>query len=170
MGLDLNFDESAWSLAFAIAIDPSQVTVDVTNNEYVPGTDASIEATFVDQLDTILGFIDIDGLLGDLNFGLPSFASGDLVMGISAIDVEPAGVADEDLGIYATLGEVEYASTGCGSEESGEGGCVDMGGGCEDSSGGCEESSGGCSVSGRAGARGFLAIFVLMLGMRRRHS
>ena len=121
-------------------------------NEFVPDGSDLIEETFTAQLDTILGFIDIESLLGDLNLSIPALGDG---VGLQELDILPTGAASEDIGIYSTIGTVEYG--GASSEEGVEDGC---GAGCG--------GGGGCATSGRAGGRQLLLWFVLILGVLRR--
>ena len=127
--INLGLDNTTGALDLAIDIDTQQATAQVYFNEFYPQDNAQIEDSFAGQLDTILGLVDIDGLLGDVNLTAPAIALGDGAVGLQNIDFESTGAQLEDLGIYANLGPVSYSS-GCGSEEEGcGGGCNSIGGG-----------------------------------------
>jgi hypothetical protein len=154
VGVDVPFDSATGALAVDIELDTSLVETTVSSNDFVPESSESIEDNFADQLDTILGIIDIESLLGDLSFQLPSFN------GFGLVDISFAGVGtqNENIALYADLGPTTY-TTGCDSTD--ESGCG--GGGCE--------GGGGCAAGGVPNGRSFgflLAIFGCLL--RRNHS
>ena len=153
VGVGIGLDPTTGALALDIDLDPARVEAGVSFNEFVPESNDIIEESFTAQLDTILGFIDIESLLGDLNLNIPAFSDGEEPIGLQDFTVIPSGDANEDVGIYSTIGPVSYA--GCSSEEGGEDGC---GGGC----------GGGCATSGRSAGRQVLLWFVLFLGVLRR--
>lgn len=154
VGVNIPFDNTTGALSVNIDLDTDRVTPTVSYNEFRPDANAEIEASFAGQLDTILGFVDIEGLLGDLSFTLPSLNG----VGLVSLDFAATGENAEDLGAFAALGEVPYESTGCG-----EGGC---GGSSGDS--GC--SGGGCSTNGRPNSRTALLSFVLIFSLLRRRT
>ena len=122
VGIDLDLDSQTGSIELGVALETQNVVADVSFNEFLSiDKEASIETEFVGQLDTILGLVDIDGLLGDLNVSLPAIVLGDEAIGIENMLVKGTGSAQEDLTIYADLGPVSYGS-GCDSEEGCEGG------------------------------------------------
>lgn len=152
--VDIPFDDTTGALAVNIDLDTDRVVPIVSYNEFRPDASAEIESSFAGQLDTILGFIDIESMLGDLSFTLPSMNG----FGLTSLDFTPTGENSEDLGAFVSLGPVPYESAGCDEE----GGC----GG----SGGCE-GSGGCSTNGRPNSRLALLNFVLLfVWLRRRTS
>lgn len=150
VGVGLGINPSTGALELDIDLDPARVVAEVGYNEFVPDSNATIEESFTAQLDTILGFIDIEGLLGDLDLSIPALVSGEeSSIGLQDLTVLPSGSASEDVGIYSTVGPVDYIG-GCASEE-GEEGC-----------------GGGCASTGRAAGRQLLLCFVLTLGLLRR--
>jgi hypothetical protein len=162
VGVDVALDDTSGAVGIDIDIDPQRVTSTVTSNEFSSETEEAIENSFVNQLDTILGFIDIDGLLGDLGLFMPSLPLGEEFVGIQSLNILPTGAQQEDLGVYTTLGTVPY--NGCSSENSG--GCAgDLGAGCDMDPSSCE---GGCSTNGKADARIVLLWFVVCLSIFRR--
>ncbi|MEC7983827.1 MAG: hypothetical protein VX278_01605 [Myxococcota bacterium] len=156
VGVGLGLDPATGALDLSIDLDPARVDAAVSFNEFVPDSNSLIEESFTAQLDTILGFINIEGLLGDLDFSIPAFSDGEEPVGLQGFTVLSSGGNNEDLGMYSTIGPVEYA--GCASEEGSEEGC---GAGC---------GGGGCATSGRSGGRQLLLWFVLALGVLRRRS
>ena len=146
--VDLAMDNTTGELDLAINIDTLQASSQVYFNEFLPQDSTQIEDAFTGQLDTILGLVDIDGLLGDVNLAVPAIALGEGSVGLQNIDFNGTGAQQEDLGIYANLGPVSYSS-GCGSEE--EEGC---GGGCS-------------SVRGGLG-RSLLGVLIILGALRRR--
>ena len=151
VGVDLNLDSLTGALALALDIDTQNVAANVSFNEFLPSDQNTVlEQEFVGQLDTILGLVDIEGLLGDLNVTLPAISLGDSSIGLESMLIKSTGNAQEDMTIYANLGSVPYGA-GCGSEE-GEG----------------EGCGGGCSTTGSGFGRSFLLLFVLAGAFRRR--
>ena len=82
---------------------------------------------------------------------------GEESAGLQDLTILPSGGAGEDVGIYSTIGPVEYA--GCSAEAGAEGedGCAS----------GCE-GGGGCATGGRMTGRSLLLFFVFVLGVLRR--
>jgi hypothetical protein len=105
----------------------------------------------VGQLDTILGLVDIEGLLGDLSLTLPAISLGDASIGLESMLIKPTGDQQEDLTLFANMGPVPYGG-GCASEGEGEG----------------EGCGGGCSTTQTGFGRSFLLLFLLAGAVRRR--
>ncbi len=135
-GLGLEFDPTTGAIGFVIDLGGG-VGADVLANEYLPGTDETIEAALGGLLSNPL----ISGLVGDalagLSVSLPTLAFGDTVFGLTDVQMAPTGPSLDFLGAYVWAGPVDYVSAG---------GC----GGCSgsSSSSGCGSGSGssGCSV------------------------
>ena len=136
VGVDLDAPGDG-SIAVVVEVDTENLNPSVSYNEMVPDLNGQIESNFSEimagLLDTILGtFLNPD----DLVFGPLLFAG----MGLSHIDVAPAGPAGDYLGAYPTMDIIDPTGVGdLGCGEGGEGGCGE--GGCT----GCEE--GGCESS-----------------------
>ena len=150
VGVDINLEDQTGALDIAVDINTDAVEAKVYFNEFLPSTsNEAIEAEFVGQLDTILGLVDIQSLLGNLNLSLPAIVLGDASIGIQELLIKPSGGAQEDLTIFANLGTVPYGGSGCGA---------DTGGGC----------GGGCSSTGNPWGRSFLFLLLVMACVRRR--
>ena len=147
VGVNIPFDNTTGALSVEIDLDTDRVTPTVSYNEFRPDSNAEIEASFAGQLDTILGFIDIEGLLGDLRFNLPAMNG----FGLTSLSFAATGENAEDLGAYVELGEVPYESAGCDEE------------------GGCG-GEGGCSANARSSSRLALLGSVLLFGLLRRRT
>ena len=145
VGILLPLDSASGNISVDIDLDTDRFISDVQYNEFVEEETTNIESSFSSQLETILGLIDIEGLLGDINFTLPSIEG----LGLISLDTAPSGSNSEDLGIFTELGAVPY-SGGCDS--------TDEGSGCE----------GGCSNTGRVSNRWFFAGFAVLFGFLRR--
>ena len=151
VGLDLNLDNQTGALGLAVDIDTEAVEANVYFSEFLSASsNESIETEFVGQLDTILGLVDIQSLLGDLNLTLPGIVLGDAAIGVQELLIKPTGAAQEDLSIFANLGTVPYGA-GCGADASSGGGC-----------------GGGCSSAGSTWGRSFLFVLVVLACIRRR--
>ncbi len=137
-GVNLAFDDSTGQLAVEVVLDPSQAEIAVVSNDFKPGTESQIEGNFAGVFDTLVGPI-LDGLVSDLAFALPGISG----LGLTSLDLQPAGADGDWLGGYAQIGPVTYESAGCGSD-----------------AGGC---GGGCGTTGRGGGR--LALFALPLAL-----
>jgi hypothetical protein len=144
VGIYLPLDANSGNISVDIDLDTDRFISDVQYNEFAEEETANIESSFSSQLDTILGLIDIEGMLGDMNFTLPSVEG----LGLLSLNSAPSGSNSEDLGIFAELGSVPYS-----------GGCDSSG---EDS--GC---GGGCSNAGTQN-RWFLGGFAIIFGFLRR--
>ncbi len=132
------------SFGVEIEIDTENMDPTVSYNEMAPDLNSQIETNFSDIMSGLLDTV-LDSFLNpeDLVWGPLLFAG----MGLSSIDVAPAGPAGDYLGIYPTLDILDPAGIGdlgCGDEGGGEGGC----GGCEGEEG-CESS---CDVRGQRNA------------------
>ena len=149
VGVDLNLDSQTGALDLALDIDTQNVAANISFNEFLPSDQNTvIEQEFVGQLDTILGLVDIEALLGDLNITLPAISLGESSIGLESMLIKSTGSAQEDMTIFANLGPVPYGA-GCGSEES-------------------EGCGGGCSTASSGFGRSFLLLLVLAGAFRRR--
>ena len=147
VGVNLNFDNTTGALGLDLDLDPDRVDSTVRTNEFVPNSSQAIEDNFSGQLGIILGLIDIETLVGELNFVVPSYEG----IGVNEMTVSSTGGNGEDLGIYAGVGTVPYAGCDEGSESSG-----------------CEGSSEGCATTKRGNGRLLITAFVCILVLRRR--
>jgi hypothetical protein len=148
VGVDLPFDASTGEMRVAIDLDTDRVTPNVIYNEFRPDASSTIEGSFAGQLDTILSLVDLDSMLGDLQFAFPSVSG----FGLNDLSMEATGQNDEDLGAFAGIGPVPYENAGCG--DSGD-------------TSGC---GGGCSTNGKPNSRLALLSFVALFGWLRRRS
>lgn len=132
-GLGLTFDPTNGNVGVTIALDEG-VAAEVLQNEYLVGEDATIEGALAGLLSNPL----ISGLVGDalagLSFSLPTIGLGDVTLGLTDVQMAPAGPDLDFLGAYVWAGPVDYVSTG------GCGGCGDT------SSTGCSSGSSGCTL------------------------
>ena len=146
VGVDINLDQNTGLVAVEIDLDPARVLVDISSNEFLPGQTDSLAASVTGQLDTVLGLVDIESLIGDLSFPLPAVEG----LGLLNLQIAGAGSSGDDLGGFAELGAVPY-TTGC--DESGTEGCGD-----------------GCAAGSTSQSRGLL-LGLLLFGaaFRRRH-
>jgi hypothetical protein len=152
VGVDLNLDAQTGGLDIALDIDTQNVIANISFNEFLHSDqNAAIEQEFVGQLDTILGLVDIEGLLGDLSLTLPAISLGDASIGLESMLIKPTGDQQEDLTLFANMGPVPYGG-GCASEGEGEG----------------EGCGGGCSTTQTGFGRSFLLLFLLAGAVRRR--
>ena len=147
VGADLSLDAATGNLDVLVDLSSDAVDAVVSDNEFKPDANASIEDNFAGVFDTLVGGV-VGGLLGDLGFALPAFEG----FGLTSMVLEPAGNDGDWLGLYANIGEVSYGGAGCDS-----GGGSGCGGGC---------ASGG-QVSPRWAALSF-ALAVAFLRRRRR--
>ena len=148
VGVDIPFDASTGEINVAIDLDTDRVTPNVIYNEFRPDVSSTIESSFAGQLDTILSLVDLDSMLGDLQFAFPSVSG----FGLNDLSMEATGQNDEDLGAFAGIGPVPYENAGCG--DSGD-------------TSGC---GGGCSTNGKPNSRLALLSFVALFGWLRRRS
>lgn len=151
------------SIAIEVDIDTGDLNPEVVYNEFVPHLSSQVESNFSDimsgLLDTILGaVVDLDNLA----FGPMLFAG----MGLSHIETEAAGPAEDWLAVYATADILDpegVGDLGCGEDGGCDGGCDQ---GCQDES--CQSS---CEVDrGRlrpvgAVATGNAVLAALCIGM-----
>jgi len=127
-GVDLEFDGATGDLGIGINLDADSFAVAVGHNEYAPDAGDDIAGNFAGVFDSLVGPL-LDGLLGDsLAFTLPAFEG----LGLTSIDVSPAGEYNDWLGLNAYVGLVPYESGGCDEEGNCDTGCE---GGCASSSG-----------------------------------
>lgn len=147
VGIDIDLDQTTGIAGVLIDLDPNRIDVSISQNEFLLGQDQSLATSVTNQLDTVLGLVDIESLVGDLSFPLPSVEG----LGLLSLEIAGAGNNETDIGGFATLGVVPY-NTGC--EDSGTEGC-----------------SGGCAAGSTGNSRGLLAS-VLLLGIliRRRNT
>ena len=147
VGVDVNLDQSTGLVAVDIDIDPSRFTVEISSNEFLPGQSDSLATSVSGQLDTVLGLVDIESMLGNLSFPLPSVEG----LGLLNLQIAAAGASGTDLGGFAELGVVPYTT------------------GCADS--GTEGCGGGCAAGTGSQSKGFLAALLLLgIAIRRRQS
>ena len=145
VGVNIPFNDQTGDLAVDIDLNGNRVDPTLPYNEFLPDSADLITESFIDQFDTILGLIDIESLVGDFAFTLPSFNG----VGLSELNFAGTGQNSEDFGAFASVGVVPYTGAGCSEE--GDAGC-----------------EGGCSSNGRATPRFALLIGVLMFGLARR--
>ena len=149
VGVNIPFNSQTGELSVDIVLNSDEIIPSVKINEFYPEKSGDIEGSFVGQLDTILGLVDIPGMIGDLNFALPSMNG----VGLSSLEIAPTGANRQILGAYATIDEVPY-----------EGGCAGTG----DSGSGC---GGGCSSQNPNALHPRLALLLGLMGfalLRRR--
>lgn len=157
VGIDLPFDETTGEIALQLDLDTDRVVPAVKYNEFRPDASSAIEGSFAGQLDTILGLVDIESMLGAAQFALPSLNG----FGLQSLSMDATGQNAEDLGAFASLGVVPYESAGCG------GGC---GGSGDTGAGGGDSGCGGCSTNGKPNGGFALLSFVTLFGWLRRRS
>lgn len=146
VGVELPFDGTTGELAPDIIFSGETLDPTVSHNEFAGGLEPEMEESFRGVVDTLVGPILADQL-GGLAMVLPAIEG----LGLTSLEVAPAGVEEDWLGIYANIGTVSYG-----------------GGGCDEEGGGCEA---GCASGGRLPGR--LALLALPLGLivaRRRRS
>ena len=85
--------------------------------------------------------------MGDLDVTVPAIGIGEQAVGLQSLDFAGTGASQEDMGIYANLGPVDYGS-GCGADEEGGGG--------------------GCSATGTGFGRSFLTLLLFIGAIIRR--
>ncbi len=139
------------SMSVGVVVDADHMDPVVSYNEFVPDLSPQIETNFGDIMSGLLDTI-LDGMLGDLTFGPMLFAG----IGLTSLDIAPAGSADDYLGAYMQLGVIDPAAMedlGCG-----EGGTTGCEGGCDSES--CNSS---CDVQGRHLGRGLWTGNLLLL-------
>ena len=148
VGVDLDLDGATGELGILLDLSGESLGATAARNEFKPDAGSDIEDNFAGVFDTIVGGV-VGGLLEDLSFALPSIEG----IGLTDLELEPAGPDQDFLGAYASLGEVSYASGGCGdSGKKGDSGC-DM----------------GCASSGGMSPRwGVLAMALSFAFLRRR--
>lgn len=143
------FDATNGVLGVDLDLSSDAFTFEVVFNELKPEASAGIQDGLGGLFDTLVGGL-VGGLLGDLSFPLPGIAG----LGISDVTVTGAGPGADQLGIFASLGPVDYDNGDVLTD-----GCA---GGCGE---GC--AGGGCSQGGLPATPLFLMIPVLV-GLRRR--
>jgi len=161
-GIDLDFDGGSGALAVNIDLGEDAIAATVGSNDFVPDASETIEASFGNVFNGLVGGL-LGDALGDINVALPGFSG----IGLTELTIAPAGTDSDWVGGYASLGEVSYASAGCSDD--GGGGCADdAGGGCGELEGeGC--SGGGCASAPRNQRRWFWLTFpVALIALRRR--
>lgn len=151
VGINIPLNAQTGDLAIDIDLNGNRVDPSLPYNEFLPNSADLIQDSFIDQFDTILGLIDIESLVGDLAFSLPSFNG----VGLSNLEFAATGQNSEDLGGFATIGVVPYEGTGCGSDAD------------ADADAGC---GGGCSSQGTPTPRMAILMGLLAFGLIRRRS
>ncbi|MCB9779133.1 MAG: hypothetical protein H6742_11265 [Alphaproteobacteria bacterium] len=145
-GINLALDGTTGDLAIELALAGEDLVPTVTDNEFAPGKDADIEASFSGGVGSLIEPI-IGGLAGDLAFALPAFEG----IGLTTLEFAPTGPGGDWLGGYAGLGAVPYGgdAAACGT-----------GGGCDM----------GCASGSRAPGSGWLVLGIplALIGLRRR--
>lgn len=149
VGINIPFNPQTGDLAVDIDLSGERVDPSLPYNEFLPNSEELIKDSFIDQFDTILGLIDIESLVGDFAFALPSING----VGLSHLEFAGTGQNGADLGGYAEVGVVPYTGTGCGGDAATDG----CGGGCS-------------SQSGAVSPRWALVIGILCFGLIRRRS
>lgn len=125
-GVDLSLDSSTGALAIDVDLDPNKVVPSVEYNEIQADANEAILASFGGLFQTILDTV-VGGLLEDISFALPSFSG----LGLTALQVEANGSAEDWLGVYAWLGPVDYGDgSSCGGCGGDTGGSTDTGSSC----------------------------------------
>jgi hypothetical protein len=162
-GIDLNFDGETGLLAIEFALGDDAFDAAVTSNDFVPDATDTIEASFGNVFNGLVGGL-IGDMLGDMTFAIPGFSG----LGLTELTFSPAGVENDWLGGYAWLGEVSYASAGCGTDGSGGCGTEDGGGGCTDATGESGCSGGGCASAPRNQRRWLWLTFPVFFALTRR--
>ena len=146
LGVDLAYNGSNGFLNLDVDTEGVNVTPTVSYNEFAPDTSARIEDSTVTLVDTVLTAA-LAGLDADVGLAVP----GIFGLGLTAAEVAPAGEALDHLGMYGTLGPVDFPASGCTE-----------GGGCDTSS-----CSAGCSTSTLPGGLAFFLFPVLVAVLRR---
>lgn len=152
-GVGLNFDGETGQLAVEIDLGEDAIDATVRSNDFVPDASDTIEASFGNVFNGLVGGL-LGDALGDLNFAVPGLSG----IGLTQLSFAPAGPEQDWLGGYAWLGEVSYESTGCA--EDGSGGCADT----DDA--GC--GGGGCASTPRNQRRWLWLMFPVLLAALRR--
>lgn len=147
VGVNIPFNNQTGDLAIDLDLNGERVEPSLPYNEFLPDSEDLIKDSFISQFDTILGLIDIESLLGDLAFTLPSFNG----VGLSNIEFAGTGQNGDDLGAYAEIGVVPYTGGGCGGEA--DAGC-----------------GGGCSNQGQTSPRVAIMMSILLFGLLRRRA
>ena len=144
------------SIAVEVSVDTADLSPLVSYNEFVPDLNEQIEQNFNDIMSGLLDTI-LDGFLSDLTFG-PMLMMG---IGLSGLDIAPAGTNNDWLGAYATIDILDPEGMGdIGCTEEGGVGCDS---GCED---GCtEDCSSSCDVDRRRRVRSLWAGNLMLLGI-----
>jgi hypothetical protein len=145
VGINIPFNNQTGDLSIDLDLSGERVDPTLPYNEFLPESEAQIKESFIEQFDSILGLIDIESMIGDLAFSLPSFNG----VGLSELDFAGTGQNSEDFGAFASVDVVPYTSAGCGG----------------DTAGGC---GGGCSSNGGTSPRLALLIGILTFGLVRR--
>jgi hypothetical protein len=114
VGVDLAFDAATGQLEAEVDLDAEALTPSVSYNEFAPGKEDTIVASFRETFGTLLDTV-VGGVLDGLGTALPSMEG----IGVESLR---AGATSEWLGIYALVGEVDYVNA--------DGGCGSCSGGC----------------------------------------
>ena len=196
VGFDVGFDPEVGAVSMAVDLSAGAEAF-VTYNEYMPGTEQSVEDALGGLLAQPLVTGLVDSLAGDISFGLPPIPFGDVILGVQDLRIESSGPELIDGLLRGGRRGTLYEGIGM---LSGTSGCVDAKG-CEDTSGclpaegcdldslgstkgcegakssgvddcgGCSEPEscdGGCSVSGGLQSRAMGVAFLLVFSMMRR--
>jgi len=155
-GVDLQ-GQGDGSMVATVALDTEHFHPHVCHNDLVPDLSSTIEQNFDGLISTVVEPA-LAGLLGDITLGPFDFGG----LGVSSLNLVPAGPTEEFLAAYVNLGMT-------GSSISFDMGCGDGASGCGD---GCSDMS--CDQrGGHAGAATGLGVLLLAclgtIGALRRH-
>ncbi len=144
------------SIAVEVSVNTEDLSPTVSYNEFVPDLGEQIEENFNEIMSGLLDTI-LDGFLSDLTFG-PMLMMG---IGLSSLDVAPAGANNDWLGAYANIDVLDPEGMGdIGCSEDGGVGCES---GCED---GCsEDCDSSCDVNQRQRVRSLWAGNMMLLSV-----
>ncbi|MBN2800190.1 MAG: hypothetical protein JXX28_13705 [Deltaproteobacteria bacterium] len=147
-GVDLLLDAPTGNLDVVVDLSAEGLTTVIVHNELLPGQDEALADHFDSLFDTVV--LPMLGSYTDsLSFAIPSISG----VGLTSLELRPAGTENDHFGAYANIGPVPYGEgAGCNSTD---------GGGC----------GGGCGHGGPLPASGLLGLATLAgAALRRRRS